>query len=172
MKTRGIIANGLALALVATAVMAFLSYQRDHAAAQPLPEARVTQYRVDYAVRKAKAQRRFLMIEFGAAWCEDCRVLAQDLQSEVARGYFQSHFNFLNIDIGHSDRNFGAADTLGVDLSHGIPAVVMFAPDGSRIGATDHGELEPSRNYRPEQILQFLKAVVDHRALTNPAVDQ
>lgn len=148
-----------------------MTIERDKAAARPAPEAKVTQYRMDYAMRKAKAQHRYLMIEFGADWCEDCQALARDLQSAPARDFFQNHFELLTIDIGHSDRNFEAADSLGVDLSHGIPAVVLFAPDGTRIGATNHGELEPSRRYRPDQILSFLKTAVERRTVVDPGSD-
>jgi protein disulfide-isomerase len=170
MQTRAITANVLAVVLFATAVLGFMTIERDRAASRPAPEAAVTRYRVDYALRKAKARRHFLMIEFGADWCEDCRALALDLQSAAAGDYFHDHFEFLNIDIGHSDRNFEAADALGVDLSHGIPAVVVFAPDGTRIGATNHGELEPSRTYNPQQILGFLQAVVERRTIIDPAI--
>ena len=170
MTARAITANVLAGALIVTAVLAFITIERDRHASRPAPEAGVTHYRVDYALRKARARQRFLMIEFGADWCEDCQALARDLQSPTVGVYFQDHFEFLNIDIGHSDRNFEAADALGLDLNHGIPAVVLFAPDGTRIGATNHGELEPSRNYSPQQILDFLKAVVERRVITDPSI--
>ena len=170
MKARTLTANVLAFALLAAAVLAFITIERDKATSRPAPEAKVTRYRVDYALRKAKARQRFLMIEFGADWCEDCQALARALQSPTARDYFQNHFEFLDIDIGHSDRNFEAADALGVDLNHGIPAVVLFAPDGTRIGATNDGELEPSRKFSPQQILAFLQAVVERRIIINPAI--
>jgi thiol:disulfide interchange protein len=169
---RTIVGNVLAIALLATAVWAFVVDQKDKAATRPATENQITQYRLDFALKKARAQRRFLMVEFGADWCEDCRVLARNLDDESTRDYFQSHFNLLGIDIGHSDRNFKAAEILGLDLSHGIPAAVFFAPDGSRIGATNNGELEPSRNYRPAQILAFLRDVTERRIITTPAAFQ
>jgi protein disulfide-isomerase len=168
-KTRTILGNILSVVLLASVAGAMFVHQSDKAASQPATEDQVTQYRLDFALRKAKAERKFLMIEFGADWCADCRQLARSLDDESTRDYFRSHFNLLRIDIGQSDQNFAAAKTVGLDLSHGIPAVVFFAPDGSRIGATNNGELEPARNYRPEQVLAFLKAVVAQRAITNPA---
>jgi thiol:disulfide interchange protein len=164
--------NLLAITLFMTAIGAFLVNQNDKQASAPAPESKITKYRVDFALAKAKAQRRFLIIEFGADWCEDCRVLAHHLEDGLTREYFQNHFSILQIDIGNSDRNFEAARELGVDLDHGIPAVVVFAPDGSRIGSTDNGELEPTRKYRADQILDFLKALVERRAITNPAALQ
>jgi len=169
---RIIAGNILGLALFASSLGAFYVHQRDKAATRPASEDKVTEYRVDYARQKAKAMHRFLIIEFGAGWCEDCRAFQRDLEGPAIRQYFQDHFDFLMVDIGHSDRNFEAAESLGVDLDHGIPAVVCFAPDGTRIGATNKGELEPSRSYRPEQILAFLKAVVDDRTIVNPGASQ
>ena len=169
MNARTIVGNTLAVALFATMLFAFFVHERDKAASASLSEEHVTQIRVDYALKKAKAQRKYLMIEFGADWCDDCRVLAQNLADSSIRQYFERYFNLLKIDIGHSDRNFAAAQRVGLDLSHGIPAVVVYSPDGARIGATNDGELEPARTYRPQQVLAFLKAIVDRQSITNPS---
>jgi thiol:disulfide interchange protein len=168
-NARTIVGNALVVALFATMLFAFLVHERDKAVSAPLPEEELTTIRLDHALMTARAQRKYLMIEFGADWCDDCRVLAQNLADPTTRQYFERYFNLLQIDIGHSDRNFAAAQRVGLDLSHGIPAIVVFAPNGARIGATNKGELEPSRTYRPHQVFSFLKAIVDRGSITNPS---
>ena len=58
--------------------------------------------------------------------------------------------------------------TLKVDLDKGIPAAAFLASDGSSIGNTNNGELEPSRNYHSEMILHFLHAVVENHKIVKP----
>ena len=170
MNVRALAGNLLGLALLATSTGSFLMNQKDKAAMRPAAEGKITQYRVDYAMAKARARGRYMMVEFGSDWCEDCQALAKNLSAGIVHDYFRDHFDFVFVDIGHSDRNFEAAESLGVDLSHGIPAAVFFAPDGQRIGATNHGELEAARNYSPAQILEFLQQVTGHRCIINPAI--
>jgi hypothetical protein len=57
---------------------------------------------------------------------------------------------------------------LGVELN-AIPTAVFFDPAGTRIGATNKMELEPSHKYGKTQILAFLKEIAERRQITNPA---
>jgi thioredoxin len=163
-----VVGNTALILLLAAGAWAVLVDQRDKAAARTATESEVTRYRIAFARQKAKALKRFLMVEFGADWCEDCVVLAQHLKNGVSGAYFQKHFEILTVDTGHSDRNLDVAESLGVDMNHGIPAALFFAPDGRRIGATNHGELEPARTYSSDEILQFLREIVEQQRITAP----
>jgi len=168
-RSRIIAGNVLILALLASSIGAFIVNQRDKAAARPANESKVTQYRLDYALKKAKAQRKILMVEFGADWCEDCIVLARNLADPVVNAYFDQHFNLLRVDVGpKGEKNLDVGESLGLDMSHGIPAAVFFAPDGAPIGATSHGELEPSRKFTARQILAFLTNVAEEKTIVSP----
>jgi thioredoxin 1 len=165
---RKVIGNAALILLLATAAWAVLVDQKDKAASRPATESEVTRYRIAFARQRAKALHRFLMVEFGADWCEDCVVLARHLREGASGDYFQKYFELLMVDTGHSDRNLDIAASLGVDMSHGIPAALFFAADGRRIGATNQGELEPSRSYSSEAILRFLKEIVEQQRITKP----
>jgi len=123
---------------------------------------------IDAALRKARARGHFLMVEFGAAWCGDCRALAANLESPELRDYFNKHFDLLKVDVGKFDRNVELAKSVGVDINQGIPTAVFFAPDGKRIGATNQGELASSSLLGPDQIRTFLRAIVEQRRVTKP----
>ena len=118
---------------------------------------------------RGRAGHRFVMVTFGANWCADCRALARQLTSAPVKEYADSNFEIVKVDIGDFDRNLDVAAGLGVDLQMGIPVAVFFDRDGSVIGATNHGELEPSREYTSHQILDFLRAVVDRGHIAAPA---
>jgi protein disulfide-isomerase len=135
---------------------------------QPYSEGKVSKEKVDKALAKARSQRKFLMVEFGANWCEDCVVLAQTLEKGDTKKYFKSHFEVLRVDVGRFDRNLEIAKTLGVEMT-AIPTAVFYAPDGERVGATNKGELEPARKYGSKQIYEFLKDIAERRMITNPA---
>ena len=163
--------NAIALLLPALAIGAQLFAGQAPDAAKPKPpyqEIKVTQTMVDSALKQANAQQKLLMVEFGANWCEYCVVLARDLEQGDTLSYFQKHFVVLKVDVGKFDKNLDIAKSLDVDLQRGIPTAVFFARDGSRIGATNKGELEPSRKYGAKQILAFLQDIAERRVIASP----
>jgi thioredoxin 1 len=129
----------------------------------------VTQEQVDSARKQAQTTNKYLMVEFGADWCVDCVVLARTLDSGETGEYFQKTFSVLKVDVGKFDKNLKIAQALGVDITRGIPTALFYAPDGTRIGATNKGELEPSSKFGAKQIMAFLKEVTEHRNIVNPA---
>ena len=123
---------------------------------------------VDTARRQAARERRFLMVTFGANWCLDCWTLHNHLSSEPVASYTRDHFRFVNVDVGKFNRNRDVAESLGVSLTRGIPVAVFFGPGGEIIGTTNNGELEPSRHYSSQQILKFVRDVVERHRVAAP----
>jgi thiol-disulfide isomerase/thioredoxin len=144
-------------------------------AARPA-EARPQPYNPDADAKKdlaaaqarARAARKNVMVIFGANWCGDCIVLHRLLDEPETRAYVHAHFEVVAVDLGRWDRNLDVAEKLGVNLDKGIPAAAFLAPDGSAIGNTNQGELEPSRNYHSDMILRFLREVAEHHKITRP----
>lgn len=123
---------------------------------------------VDTARRQAVAKRKFLMVTFGANWCLDCRMLYHHLSSEPVASYTREKFHFVNVDVGKFNRNRDVAESLGVSLTSGIPVAVFFDPGGEIVGTTNNGELEPSRHYSSQQILKFVRDVVERYHVAAP----
>jgi thioredoxin len=121
---------------------------------------------IDAALRMARQRRHFLMVEFGADWCGDCRALAAHLANPELREYFERHFDLLKVDVGQFDRNVELAKSVGVDINQGIPTAAFFDPNGKRIGATNQGELASSSLLGPDQIRTFLRAIVEQHRVT------
>ena len=116
----------------------------------------------------AKDEGRFLMITFGANWCYDCRNLHRMLETDEVRDYTDELFDFVYVDVGTMNRNRETAERLGVTLNRGIPVAVFYAPDGSLIGTTNDGQLEPARYYSSKQILKFVKDVAERSRIAAP----
>ncbi|MEM7077411.1 MAG: thioredoxin family protein [Pseudomonadota bacterium] len=120
------------------------------------------------ALTRATDQGRFLMVVFGADWCTDCRTLYANLQTPEVRKHMEGQMDFLTVDVGDKDRNLEFAESLGVSIKNGIPVAVFFDPQGKPIGATNEGQLEPSRYLTSRQILGFIRAVTDEQKITRP----
>jgi len=126
--------------------------------------------RKDIAAAQARARtaHKSVMVIFGANWCPDCIVLHRTLEAPESRDYVESHFEIVSVDVGQFNKNLDVAKSLDVNLNRGIPAAAFLAWDGTTIGNTNNGELEPSRNYHSDQILRFLHEVVDNHKITTP----
>jgi protein disulfide-isomerase len=120
----------------------------------------------------ALAEKEFLMVTFGANWCQDCRSLHMNLHKDDVQQYTTGLFRFVNVDVGKFNQNRHVADELGVSLSRGIPVAVFFDPQGQLIGNTNEGELEPARRYSSRQILKFVRDIAERSRIQAPdAVD-
>ena len=120
------------------------------------------------ARHQALQQGKFLMITFGANWCVDCRTLSRNLRTDDVQAYTDGVFDFANVDVGKFNRNTDVAEELGVDLTRGIPVAVFFDPSGNKIGATNDGQLEPSRFYTSKQILKFVRGIAEKSLIAAP----
>ena len=116
----------------------------------------------------AMANDQFLMITFGANWCIDCRTLYHHLKSDEVRAFTDDMFHFVTVDVGKFNRNRDVARELGVDLSRGIPVAVFFDPEGREIGNTNDGQLEPAQFYSSQQILKFVRDIVERSLIAAP----
>lgn len=117
---------------------------------------------------KARQDRKFLMVTFGANWCLDCRTLHHNLRDDEVQRYTRGLFHFVNVDVGKFNQNRHVADQLGVSLNRGIPVAIFFNRDGTAIGTTNEGQLEPARRYSSKQILKFVRDVAERSRISRP----
>jgi thioredoxin 1 len=108
-----------------------LPYDTDDDASSEVAEARAA----------AMREERFLMVTFGANWCQDCRNLHWILHRAEVQDYTRDLFQFVNVDVGKFNQNRQVAADLGVSLNRGIPVAVFFDPQGQIIGTTNEGQL-------------------------------
>jgi len=116
----------------------------------------------------AMAEKQFLMVTFGANWCQDCRSLHLNLHKKEVKQYTEGLFQFVNVDVGKFNQNRHVAEELGVSLSRGIPVAVFFDPQGQVIGTTNEGQLEPARRYSSRQILKFVRDIAERSRIQSP----
>ena len=120
------------------------------------------------ARQQAVNEEKFLMVTFGANWCADCRTLYMHLGSQDLIDYTEDRFLFAHVDVGRFNRNTDVAQELGVSLQRGIPVAVFYNPDGTVLGTTNNGELEPARRFTSSQILKFVRDIAERSRIAAP----
>jgi thioredoxin 1 len=114
----------------------------------------------------ADAQRANLpvLVVFGANWCGDCKVLDMAFKSGASAPLIAKNYRVVKVNVGRFDRNVDVAQSYGVPLKNGIPAVVVLSPQGKIIYATRAGELEDAQTMGDNGIYEFFSKVVQAAA--------
>ena len=100
-----------------------------------------------------------VIIVFGANWCPDCRILDIAMKRGASAALLARDFKIVKVDVGHLDKNVDLADSCGVPLKKGIPAVAIFSPKDEVLYVTKEGELADPRKMGEDGIYQFFKRV-------------
>lgn len=133
----------------------------------PYPSVGDARMAVAKAQARAAKSGKMLMVTFGANWCPDCLTLHENLLADDTQAYARKHFEMLAIDVGDHDKSAAVTRDLGIDVKV-IPAVLFYAPDGTPVGDTLSGELQPSRHFTSRDIRDFLREVVDYHRIVSP----
>ncbi|MEN3749017.1 thioredoxin family protein [Sphingomonas sp. HF-S3] len=128
---------------------------------QPLPApydgTRNARADVAQARARAKARGKPLLLDFGANWCVDCRVLAGVLEHPELKPWIARNFELVQIDVGEFDANLDIPQRFGMDRLGAVPAVLVIDPRTGRI--RNRGEeiaLGDARIMEPQGIADWL----------------
>ncbi|MGW7666266.1 thioredoxin family protein [Streptomyces sp. NPDC054775] len=109
------------------------------------------------ALKAAKKDGRPVLVDFGADWCPDCRVLDARFE-EPGPATMLAKYHVVTVDVGEFDRNLDVAERYVNLQTSGIPALVVLDPASGRIKvATNRGEFANARTMSPGQVEEFLK---------------
>ena len=142
----------LALALLAAVTVA-------NAAGKPYDEAADAKAQIQEALAQARATSRPVLVVFGANWCGDCQALDMAFHAGASAPLIHAHFEVVKVDVGRFDRNVDIAESYGLPLKNGIPAVVVLSPQGRVVYATRAGELADARQMGDTAIYNFFARV-------------
>jgi thiol-disulfide isomerase/thioredoxin len=112
---------------------------------------------VNAALKRAKKAGKPLLIDFGANWCADCRVLAGVLELPEMRGWIAQKFELVQVDVGEFDRNLDIATRFSGEKLGAIPAVfVIDAKRNKLLNAGATLALGDARVMKPQEIADWL----------------
>lgn len=92
---------------------------------------------IDRAVAAAKNDGKHVLLDFGADWCPDCRVLGKLFEEPAVAKVVDANFHVVRIDVGRRDKNGELVAKYKATSDAWIPAVVVLGPDGKTVAATD-----------------------------------
>jgi protein disulfide-isomerase len=109
------------------------------------------------ALKAAKQDGRPVLVDFGADWCLDCRVLSARFK-ESGPSALLARYHVVKVDVGEFDHNLNVAKRY-IDLNKsGIPALTVLDAASGRVEvATNRGEFANARTMPAAQVEEFLK---------------
>jgi protein disulfide-isomerase len=145
--------------LMATAALAFTAV----AATGPYDEIADAKAQIQTALQDANQAHVPLLVVFGANWCGDCKVLDLAFKEGPTAPLIAEKFRVVKVNVGRFDRNVDVAETYGVPLKSGIPAVAVLSAQGQVVYATKAGELSNARKMGDRSIYDFFAEVASPR---------
>lgn len=109
------------------------------------------------AFARARASHKRVLIDLGGNWCGDCVVLANIMQLPQMKPFVAAHFEVVSVDVGRMTKNLQIPSRFGVDLSGGVPALLIVEPDGRTLVDAGHiSALEDARHMTPQGLADWL----------------
>jgi thioredoxin 1 len=145
---------GSVLAALAAAILLSQS-----ALADPLyPSPSNARSDVDSALAQAAGSNKRVLVDFGANWCTDCKVLEQNFRKPENAALLAAHFVLVRVNVGDSgiDHNIDLAQHYGVPLNKGVPALAVLDSGGRVVFSQKNGEFEAMRRMDPQSVNEFL----------------
>lgn len=108
---------------------------------------------VDGAFARAKTSGKRVMIEMGANWCSDCRILAGVFAIPQAKKFVDDNFEVAHVDVGRFDHNQQIPARFHAKVN-GIPWIVVAEPDG-KVLASGY-EITDGHHKTPQSMVDWL----------------
>jgi protein disulfide-isomerase len=129
------------------------------AADGPYDEHADAKAQIRQALAAATATGTPVIVVFGANWCGDCRMLDKAMKEGASAPLIAREFKVVKVDVGKFDRNVDVAESYGVPLKKGIPAVVVLSARNEVLHATRGGELADARKMGDNGVYEYFKGV-------------
>lgn len=125
------------------------------AAAHPYDEAADAHAEVEAALAEAQATHKYVLLDFGANWCPDCRALAGITELPQVKSWLDATYTSVQIDIGRRTKNLDIALRYGLTLE-AIPSVLVLTPDGQAVNLDEVLALGDARSMAPQEVVDLL----------------
>ena len=142
----------LAIVLLFTSLMA-------EAAPPPYDESTDAKAEIQAALVEAGRAKVPVLVVFGANWCGDCKVLDLAFKEGSAAPLIAKNFKVVKVNVGRFDQNVDIAESYGLPLKKGIPAVVVLSGKNKVVYSTRAGELADARAMGDKGIYEFFTKV-------------
>lgn len=111
---------------------------------------------ISRALAAAARQHKRIILDFGGNWCGDCVALDKYFHEEPNASLLKRNFILVDVNIGRFDQNKDIAQTYGVPLEKGVPALAVLDSQGNVLYSQKQGEFEAMRTMSPSSVTEFL----------------
>lgn len=108
------------------------------------------------ALKKARAEHKRVILDFGGDWCGDCQVLDIYMRQSPNAELLAKHFLVVHIDVGRFDKNTDVAAKYNIPLKKGVPALAVLDSHGKLLYSQKTGEFEDMRHMSVTSVTEFL----------------
>lgn len=146
----------------APAVAPVAAPQAEAPAPRVLPKNHIYDEAVDPKVdiaaglKKAKAEHKRVILDFGGDWCGDCQVLDVYFHQAPNAALLDENFVLVHVFIGRMDKNLDIPAKYDVPLKKGVPALAVLDAKGKLLYSQTTGEFENMRNMDTSSVTDFL----------------
>jgi thioredoxin 1 len=153
-------------ALAAPMALPVISAEPVVAAAHPYDEAADAHVQVAAALAEAQKSGKHVLLDFGANWCPDCRVLAGISERPEVKPWLDANYVTVLIDTGRHSKNMDIAEQYGLTLQ-AIPSVLVLTPDGKAVNRDEALALGDARTMKPQDVVALLARWSSEAPATN-----
>ncbi len=158
MKMLKVSAVVLGLALSGASIVAQLAKPPAHEYTKKHLYDETTDPRTEIAagLKKAQAEHKRVILDFGGDWCGDCQVLDIYFHDPMNLELLEKNFVVVHVFIGHMDKNIDLAALYGVPINRGVPALAVLDSRGKVLHAQQTGQFSDMRHMDISSVHEFL----------------
>ncbi|MBE7212449.1 MAG: thioredoxin family protein [Gluconacetobacter diazotrophicus] len=123
--------------------------------AHPYDTAQDADATVAAALDRAKRDNKLVLIDLGANWCPDCRMLSGVLAMPDVKPWVSSRFETVMVDVDRFNHNMDVPARYGVKVKQ-IPTLLVVTPDGRLLNADGTLTLGDARHMTPQADVDLL----------------
>ncbi|MFT9398456.1 thioredoxin family protein [Acetobacter sp.] len=125
------------------------------AVAQPYDTPDAAAKTVEEAFATARKTGRKVLLDFGANWCPDCRVLSGVLDDPAIAPWVKENFVVASVNVDHFNHNMDIAKKYGITIK-AIPVALVVTPEGKVLNPDATLELGNARTMSAQAVVDKL----------------
>ena len=116
---------------------------------------------ISKALKIAKLENKYVLLQMGGNWCPDCRTLGEYFTRPDIKAWLDDRAILVSVDVGEWNRNLNIVERYGNPISEGIPALVLLNSENEVMFATLAGELASARSMSKDDLIVWLQTKID-----------
>ncbi|MFT4153967.1 thioredoxin family protein [Parafilimonas sp.] len=110
------------------------------------------------AVKQAKAEHKFVLIQGGGNWCSWCKRFSITVAGDAALdSIVKANFIVYHLNYSEENKNQKLFARYGYPQRFGFPVFIILDENGNRIHTQNSAYLEEGKGYNKEKIAEFFR---------------